>query len=179
MLASAFLTVFGLGAICWLLFTLAVYALPFWLGLSAAFWLHATEQGIPAAILGGLAVAGGVAILGEIVFARLRSVPLRLALGLVYAIPAGLAGFHASKGLSALSGTGEAAGLVLAALAALFIGGTAFARVAGWPDAGGFAGDADSGEQVAPGGVGGLPAPRSGVGSVGRSARRHRHPARG
>ena len=33
MLASAFLTVFGLGALCWLLFTLAVYALPFWLGL--------------------------------------------------------------------------------------------------------------------------------------------------
>lgn len=179
MLASAFLTVFGLGALCWLLFTLAVYALPFWLGLSAGFWLHAAEQGILAAILGGIFVAGGMAVLGEIVFASLRSVPLRLALGLVYAVPAGLAGFHASKGLSALTSTGEAAGLVLAALAALFIGGTAFARVAGWPEAGGVAGDSVAREDVAPGGLGGLKAPRSGAGSVGRSARRHRHPARG
>lgn len=179
MLASAFLTVFGLGALCWLLFTLAAYALPFWLGLSAAFWLYGAEQGLLAAILGGLAVAGGMAVLGEVVFARLRSVPLRLAIGLVYAVPAGLAGFHASTGLSALTGTGEAAGLVLAALAALFIGGTAFARVAGWPEADGVAGDAEGGEQVAPGGLGGLSAPRSTVGSVGRSARRQRHPARG
>ena len=179
MLASAFLTAFGLGALCWLLFTLAVYALPFWLGLTAAFWLHTAEQGVLAALLGGLAVSGGVAILGEIVFARLRCVPLRLALGLVYAVPAGLAGFHASKGLSSLTGTGEAAGLVLGALAALFIGGTAFARVAGWPEAGGVAGDANGGEEVGPGGLGTLTAPRSGVGSVGRSERRHRHPARG
>lgn len=179
MLASAFLTVFGLGALCWLLFTLAVYALPLWLGLSAAFWLHGAEQGVLAAILGGIFVAGGMAVLGEIVFASLRSVPLRLALGLVYAVPAGLAGFHASKGLSALTGTGEAAGLVLAALAALFIGGTAFASVAGWPEVGRVAGDTVSGEEVAPGGLGGLSPPRSGVGSVGRSARQHRYTARG
>ncbi len=135
MLASTFLTAFGLGAICWLMFTLAVYALPFWIGLSAAFWLHAGDKGVLFAVIGGLAAAGLVAALGEIVFARVRSVPLRLAIGLVYAIPAGLAGFHMTKGVAALTGAGETASLALAGLGALVIGVTAWARIAGWSGA--------------------------------------------
>jgi hypothetical protein len=148
MLASVFLTVFGLGALCWLLFTLAVYALPFWVGLSTAFWLQAADQGMLVAVIGGIAAAGFVASLGEIVFARLRSVPLRLMLGLVYAVPAGMAGFHASKGLTSLTGTGETAGLIIAVLTALIIGVTAFGRIAGGPEAGEVAGAADGGGQV-------------------------------
>ena len=148
MLASAFLTVFGLGALCWLLFTLAVYALPFWIGLSTAFWLQAAEQGLFVAVIGGIAASGAVAILGEIAFARLRSVPLRLMLGLVYAVPAGLAGFYASSGLTALTGTGETVGLILAALTALVIGAAAFARLAGGPEADWITSDAERGGQV-------------------------------
>ncbi len=135
MLASTALTILGLGAICWLMFTLAVYALPFWIGLSAAFWLHADDQGLLVAIVGGVAAAGIVAVLGEIVFARVRSVPLRLAIGLIYAIPAGLAGFHMTKGVTALTGAGDTAALVLAGLGALIIGATAWARIAGWSGA--------------------------------------------
>jgi hypothetical protein len=148
MLASAFLTVFGLGALCWLLFTLAVYALPFWVGLSAACSQKAAEQGLFVAVVGGVVAGGAVAILGEIIFARLRSVPLRLLLGLVYAVPAGLAGFHASSGLMALTGTGETAGLILAGLTALVIGATAFARITGGPETDGVAGDVERGGQV-------------------------------
>jgi hypothetical protein len=132
MLASILLTILGLGVLAGLLFTLATYALPVWVGMSAAFWLHDAEQGVLAAILGGLAVGCGVAVLGEVVFAHLRSTTLRLAVGLVYAVPAGLAGFHASKGLSQLTGTGEAATLFLAAVMSVVIGGTAFARM-NWP----------------------------------------------
>ena len=149
MLVSALFTVFGLGVLCWLLFTLAVHALPFWVGLSAALWLHAAEQGLLVAILGGIAVAGGVAALGEIAFARLRSVPLRLAVGLVYAVPAGLAGFRATKGLSALSGAGETASLVLAVFGALVIGATAWARIAGWSEADGIAEEAPGHGRIA------------------------------
>lgn len=150
MLASAFLTIFGLGVLCGLLFTLATYALPVWVGISAAFWLHDADQGLFAAILGGLAVGCGVAVLGEVVFTRLRSVPLRLAVGLIYAVPAGLAGFHATKGLSQLTGTGEPATLVLAGIMSLVIGGTAFARIAGWSEAGDVSQGADGARQVAP-----------------------------
>ena len=132
MLASTLLTAFGLGAICWLMFTLAVYALPFWIGLSTSLWLHADDHGLLVAIIGGLVAGGVVAALGEVVFARVRSVPLRLAIGLVYAIPAGLAGFHMTRGVAALTGAGETAALALAGLGALVIGVTAWARIAGW-----------------------------------------------
>ncbi|MFN3260331.1 MAG: hypothetical protein ACE37J_07205 [Pikeienuella sp.] len=139
MLASTLLTAFGLGAICWLMFTLAVYALPFWIGLSAALWLHADDHGLLVAIIGGLAAGGVVAALGEVVFARVRSVPLRLAIGLVYAIPAGLAGFHMTRGVAALTGARETASLILAGLGALVIGAAAWARIAGWSGAEGIA----------------------------------------
>jgi hypothetical protein len=149
MLASILLTILGLGLLAGLLFTLTTYALPVWVGMSAAFWLHDAEQSVLAAVLGGLAVGCGVAVLGEVVFAHLRSTALRLILGLVYAVPAALAGFHATKDLSQLTGTGEAATLVLAGIMSVVIGGTAFARIAGWSEAGGVSQGAESTWRVA------------------------------
>ena len=174
MLASTALTIFGLGAICWLMFTLAVYALPFWIGLSAAFWLHTDDAGLLVAIIGGLAAAGLVAALGEIVFARVRSVPLRLAIGLVYAVPAGLAGFHMTKGVAALTGAGETAAIVLAGLGALIIGATAWARIAGWSGADELAEVAKSNGSAGAGEGDGLCARRS-RGPVGRRGSAVRH----
>lgn len=178
MLASTALTIFGLGAICWLMFTLAVYALPFWIGLSAAFWLHADNHGLLVAIIGGLAAAGLVAALGEVVFARVRSVPLRLAIGLVYTIPAGLAGFHMTSGVAALTGAGETAALILAGLGALAVGATAWARVAGWSGTGELAEVAGSNDSVGTGEGDGLRARRSPgpVGWRGSAIRQERRP---
>lgn len=109
MFLSALLSVVGLGFLCWLLFSLAVYALPFFVAVTVGY--YAFENG--AGPIGAIAVAlfaGAVAlILGQVAFATIRSPTIRLAIGALYALPAGLAGFHAVKGLSETGGAGWSA----------------------------------------------------------------------
>jgi hypothetical protein len=84
--------------------------------------------------VGAIAVAlfaGAVAlILGQVAFATIRSPTIRLAIGALYALPAGLAGFHAVKGLSETGGTGEAWTLIFASIGAIIVGATAWVRIA-------------------------------------------------
>ena len=78
------LSVFGIGFFCWLLFTLAVYALPFFAGLSAGLAaFHSGSGVIGALIVGGLA-GGATLAIGQIVFATVRTPLIRAAIGLLY-----------------------------------------------------------------------------------------------
>ncbi len=52
-----------IGFLCWLLFTLAVYALPLFVGVTAGLWAHGSGAGI----VGGIA-AGATAIIGQLIF---------------------------------------------------------------------------------------------------------------
>ncbi|WP_299790789.1 hypothetical protein [uncultured Marivita sp.] len=134
MFFSTLFTLFGLGALCWILFNLAVYALPFAIGLTSGMYLYETGQGISLSIIAGLFIGGLVAALGEFAFDRIRSIPIKLAIGLIYAIPAGIAGFHAAKGLAEFGSAGTVTITFLSCLGALVVGGTAWARVSGWSE---------------------------------------------
>ncbi|MEO1455825.1 MAG: hypothetical protein AAFV31_18620 [Pseudomonadota bacterium] len=134
MLVSTLFTLFGLGALCWILFNLAVYALPFAIGLTSGMYLYETGQGVFLSIIAGLFIGGFTAALGEFAFDRIRSIPIKLAIGLIYAIPAGIAGFHAAKGLAEFGNAGAATITLLSWLGALVVGGTAWARVSGWSE---------------------------------------------
>ena len=134
MLVSTLFTLFGLGALCWILFNLAVYALPFAIGLTSGMYLYETGQGVFLSIFAGLFIGGFIAALGEFAFDRIRSIPIKLAIGLIYAIPAGIAGFHAAKGLAEFSSAGAVTVTFLSWLGALVVGGTAWARVSGWSE---------------------------------------------
>ncbi|MDW3221289.1 MAG: hypothetical protein R8G34_00105 [Paracoccaceae bacterium] len=134
MLVSTLFTLFGLGALCWILFNLAVYALPFAIGLTSGMYLYETGQGVFLSIIAGLFIGGFIAALGEFAFDRIRSIPIKLAIGLIYAIPAGIAGFHAAKGLAEFGSAGAATITLLSWLGALVVGGTAWARVSGWSE---------------------------------------------
>jgi hypothetical protein len=136
MVASTLFSVFGLGALCWIVFNLAVYALPFSLGLAAGLYLYESGQGVLLPLTAGLFIGGFVAALSEIAFERIRFAPLKLAIGLVYAIPAGIAGFHAAKRFAELGASGDTTIAVLSWLGALVIGVTAWARVSGWSEVG-------------------------------------------
>jgi hypothetical protein len=48
----------AIGALCWLLFMLAVFALPAFIGVSAGIWAHETGAGLVCAIVIGAAAAG-------------------------------------------------------------------------------------------------------------------------
>ena len=44
----------AIGVLCWLLFTLAVFALPAFVGATVGAWAYGTGAGVPGAILVGL-----------------------------------------------------------------------------------------------------------------------------
>ena len=124
------LGVFGLGLFCWLLFTLAVYALPFLAGLTVGLAAFHGGSGLFGALVAGLFAGIATLVLGQIVFAAVRTPLIRLVIGLIYAAPATVAGYQLSF---ALTGIGVPAGgwqHIFAAVGAGAIGLTAFARMA-------------------------------------------------
>ena len=135
MFFSTLFTLFGLGALCWILFNLAVYALPFAIGLTSGMYLYETGQGVFLSIIAGLFIGGFVAALGEFAFDRIRWAPLKLAIGLIYAGPRRDRRISCGKRVlpsSAARALGPSPSLSW--LGALVVGGTAWARVSGWSE---------------------------------------------
>jgi hypothetical protein len=123
------LSIFGIGLFCWLIFTLAVYALPFFLGLTAGMAAFRGGAGVIGALLVGI-VAGALTLgIGQIAFAVVRPLPLRAAIAAAFAIPAAIAGYHAVLGLSQIGVPLLIWREVFAWIGALFIGGTAWMRM--------------------------------------------------
>lgn len=131
----------GLGFLCWLLFALAVYALPFFaavtLGL-AAYGGASGPIGAIGAILFSL-IAGVVTLgVGQIAFAVVRSPLIRAAIGLLFAAPAALAGYHVTLGLARIAGPFDGWQEGFAIIGAIVVGGTAWVRMTRYapPEAG-------------------------------------------
>ncbi len=123
------LSVFGLGFFCWLLFTLAVYALPFFAGLTMGLAAFHGGSGVVGALIIG--VLAGIAILaiGQIAFATVRTPLIRAVIGLLYAVPAAIAGYHATVGLAHIGASSDGWRDAFGVLGAVLIGGTAWARM--------------------------------------------------
>ncbi|MDE8345364.1 MAG: hypothetical protein POH28_04190 [Acidocella sp.] len=124
------LSLFGLGYFCWLLFTLAVYALPFFAGLTVAFAAFQGGAGIIGAFLIGCFAGGVTLTAGQIAFATVRSPLTRAGIALLYAVPAAIAGYHATLGLAQIGVPSARWQVVFAIIGAIAIGCTAWARMA-------------------------------------------------
>ena len=120
----------ALGFCCWLLFNLAVYALPCFVGVSAGFWSYHHSSGVAVAMLVGILAAAVTLSIGQLAFATMRTPLARTTIALLFTAPAGFAGFYAALGLARDVGAGphwcDAFGLI----GALLVGATAFARIA-------------------------------------------------
>src|SRR3546814_5945378 len=97
------LSVAGIGFFCWLLFTLAVYALPFFAGMTVGLWAYDSGAGAIGSFLIGAFAAGLTFGLGQRIFTSVRSVWVRFAIALAFAAPAAFAGYHAMLGLTRLT----------------------------------------------------------------------------
>ena len=64
----------GIGLFCWLIFTLAVYALPFFVGLYVFMWHCTAVPASSGAPLAGIAAGGMTLAIGQMAFAMTRSV---------------------------------------------------------------------------------------------------------
>lgn len=123
------LTLLGIAMLCGLLFTLAVYALPVFIGLSAGLWAFETGGGAPGAVVVGLVVAAAALVAAQVLFAIVRSAAVRLMLAFAFAAPAAVAGYHAVLGLAAIGVPSEAWRQVFAVIGAVAVGATALARL--------------------------------------------------
>jgi hypothetical protein len=121
---------FGLGALLCLLFTLAVYALPFFVAVTAGMAAFHSGAGVIGTILVAALAGGATLAIGQIVFATVRSPAIRAAVALLYAIPATMAGYSATHGLAELSMPSAMWQMIFAVIGATCVGCTAFARLA-------------------------------------------------
>lgn len=118
-----------IGLLCWLLFTLAVFALPFFVGVTVGLWLHETGTGIFPAFLLGAFAAGVTFGVGQFLLSVLRSTWSRLLVALVFVAPAALAGFYATYGIGKHTMPSETWRFVFSIIGAIAVGIAAFVRV--------------------------------------------------
>jgi hypothetical protein len=123
------LSVVGTGFFCWLLFTLAVYALPFFAGMTAGLAAFHSGSGVIGAIIIAVLAGGATLAIGQIVFATVRTPLIRAVIGLLYAVPATMAGYHATLRLAHIGMPSEGWREAFAVVGAALIGGTAWARM--------------------------------------------------
>jgi hypothetical protein len=124
------LIIAGIGFLCWLLFTLAVYALPFFAGLTAGLAAYHSGAGVVGAIF--VAVFAGTATfaVAQVAFARAGGPLVRAAIGLLYTAPAAIAGYEAILGLARITIPSEVWRQTTAVVGALLVAGSAWARLA-------------------------------------------------
>jgi hypothetical protein len=121
----------AIGLLCWLLFTLAVFALPAFVGVTAGAWAHSTGAGIPGAVLVGVGAAALTLAAGYLLITFGRPMWLKLIVAIAFVAPAAIAGFHATHGIVKHLMPSEGWQFTFSAIGAIAVGITAFARVAG------------------------------------------------
>jgi hypothetical protein len=121
---------FGLGALLCLLFTLAVYALPFFVAVTAGMAAFHSGAGVIGTILVTAFAGGATLVIGQIVFVTVRTPAVRASVALLYAVPATIAGYSATHGLAELSMPSTTWQMIFAVIGAICVGCTAFARLA-------------------------------------------------
>ena len=126
----------AIGTMCWLLFNLAVFALPFFIGLNAGTWAYGTGTGWFGGIVVGLLAAGLTLAVGQGLLMLVRPVWTRLLIALAFVAPAGMAGFYATLGIVKHMMPSETWQLIFSVIGAIAVGVTAFLRVAGMAAAG-------------------------------------------
>jgi hypothetical protein len=119
----------GLGVICWLMFTLAVYILPLFVALNAGFCAYHGGAGVLGTPLVAIAAGGMTLAVAQIAFAMTQSLILRAVIAAAVALPATLAGYHLALAMAHFGVPSPAWQQVFACIGAVFVGGTAWTRL--------------------------------------------------
>lgn len=134
MIAIGFvLNLVGLGVFCWLLFTLAVYALPFFVAVTAGLFAYHSGAGSLGAIALALLTGGTTLAAAQTAFTLVRAPFLRFVLAVLFAGPAAVAGFYPTHGLAAFTTPSEMWQNIFAAVGAMVVGATAWLRLVDVP----------------------------------------------
>ena len=121
----------AIGLLCWLLFTLAVFALPAFVGVTTGAWAHDSGAGIAGALVVGAIAAAMTLVIGHLLIAFVRPILLKLVVAIAFVAPAAIAGFHATHGIVKHLMPSEGWQIAFSVIGAIAVGITAFVRVAG------------------------------------------------
>lgn len=124
-----FLGLLGIGAFCWMVFTLAVYILPFFVGMQACIWAYHSGAGMLGAFVVGIVAGAAMVVIGQVACALVRSPILRLAIALIYAGPAAFAGYSATLQQAQLGVPSPVWAHVFAVVGGAVVGVTALLRM--------------------------------------------------
>ena len=125
------LSIAAIGFLCWLLFTLAVFALPFFAGITAGTWAYGTGAGWLGAIVVGFVAAGLTFGIGQLLLATVRPTWARLLIAAAFVAPAVIAGFHATHGIVKHTMPSETWQMLFSVIGAIAVGIVAFTRITG------------------------------------------------
>lgn len=120
----------GLGLLCWLIFALAVYAVPFFAAVSVGMLAFNSGAGVIGGLLVGVLAGASTLVMGQIAFAMTRSAILRATIGVVFAVPAALAGYHVVLAISQIGVPSLAWREIFPCFGAASVGATAWMRLA-------------------------------------------------
>jgi hypothetical protein len=122
-------TLVAIFALCWLLFTLAVFALPFFAGVTIGFWAYGTGAGIIGGVIVGAVAAAATFGLFQLLLLAVRPAWMKLLVMFVFVAPAAVAGYHATLGIVKLTMPSDTWQLIFATVGAIAVGITAFTRL--------------------------------------------------
>jgi hypothetical protein len=123
------LNIAGIGVFCWLIFALAVYALPFFVTINAGIWAFHSGAGLLGTALVAVAAGSMTLAIAQIAFAMTRSLILRAVIAALFALPATLAGYYVSLAAAQIGVPSLAWQEIFACLGAILIGRTAWMRL--------------------------------------------------
>jgi hypothetical protein len=126
---AIFATLAGIAALCWLLFNLAVFALPLFAGITLGAWAHETGAGIPGAVIVGAIAAAMTFGLFQLLLLLSRPAWIKLVIILAFVAPAAVAGYHATFCIVKLTMPSDTWQIIFATVGAIAVGITAFMRL--------------------------------------------------
>jgi hypothetical protein len=133
MTVAIILSVAGLGFLCWLAFNLAVHALPFFAAVAAGLFAYRTGAGPFGTITIGLIAGAATLVIGQFIFATIRSPLPKALMTAAFALPAAVAGYYLALGLGAIAMASDPWRHVFAVIGAIVVGSTARARFTAHP----------------------------------------------
>jgi hypothetical protein len=119
----------GLGYLCWLIFALAVNALPLFASITAGLAAYHSNSGPIAAVAIAAIVSVIVLCAGQLAFRISRSTSIRAAIALLFAVPSAAAGYHAAHGLADVVVPIEGWREVMAIASAIMVATIAWTRI--------------------------------------------------
>jgi len=127
---SILASVAAIGVICFLLFYLAVYALPLFAGVTAGVWAYGTGAGWLGGITVGFVADLATLLVGHLLLTFVKPLWLRLMVATIFVAPAVVAGYHATHGIVKHAMPSETWQVAFSVVGAVVVGITALARLA-------------------------------------------------